>query len=138
VLDEAAIAAKLADTAAVSALLSTIFTDDEPTESADWAEDRHTSAPHPYVSSAIDPIPESVESAIAGLDAAHSKLLRQLAERLSWSRSDFEQLAAQLGLLPDAAMERLNDVALDTADDFILDGDEQLTVNPHTLQEMLV
>jgi hypothetical protein len=134
VLDEAAIAAKLADTAAVSALLSTIFTDDE---SADWPEDRHT-PPSAFVPTASETTPNSTESTVAGLDAPHSKLLRQLAEQPSWSRSDFDQLASQFGLLPDAAMERLNDVALDTADDFILDGDEQLTVNPHTLQEMLV
>lgn len=73
----------------------------------------------------------------AGLDEAHSALLTALAAQTTWFRVQFETLAADYGLLPDAAFERLNDAALDTCDDLLLDGAERLTLNQYALTEML-
>ncbi len=73
----------------------------------------------------------------AGLDAAHSALLDALAPQTTWFRVQFEALAADNGLLPDAALELLNNAALDVCDDLLLDGAERLTVNQYALTEML-
>lgn len=71
------------------------------------------------------------------LDVAHSALLDAVAAQSRWYRVQFEHLATGLGLLPDAALERLNDSALDLCDDLLIDGAEQLTVNQAVLKEML-
>jgi tellurite resistance protein len=78
-----------------------------------------------------------IQGLYAGLDGAHSALLEALAAQSAWFRIQFEALANDQGLLPDAAFERLNDAALDACDDLLLDGGERLTVNKYALTEML-
>ena len=50
---------------------------------------------------------------LAGLDAAHSGLLRRLAAKTVWPRIEVERLAGELGLLPDGALEVINEAAFD-------------------------
>jgi tellurite resistance protein len=115
-LDEAAIAAKLAETARVGALLGSIFTDDEP----------------PPASSPV-PAAESV----AGLDGQHSGLVRELAAAEQVSRAEFEELAARWKLLPDGALDRINEAAYELAGEPLLDGDDPIRVDRNLLGEML-
>ncbi|MET7397135.1 TerB N-terminal domain-containing protein [Dactylosporangium sp. NPDC005572] len=121
-LDDAAIAAKLADTASVSALLATIFVEDEP---QDAAPGKPADPPQPAV------------AAVDGLDAAHSRLIRLLAAKPSWSRLEFDRLAAECGLLPAGALDVLNEAALDRLGDTVVDGDETLDVNTEILEGLL-
>lgn len=118
-LDEASVAAKLAETAAVSALLGSIFADDEPT-------------PSTPVAAATLGAPTA-----AGLDGPHSALLRVLAGRPSWSRGELESECAALALLPDGALDTLNEAAYDTVGDPVADGDGPIDINPDVAQEML-
>ncbi|MBM7785571.1 TerB N- and C- terminal domain-containing protein [Tenggerimyces flavus] len=121
-LDTALIQAKLAETATVSALLHDIFTEEpEPEQPAPQA-----AAP-----------PTEPVASVAGLDAAHSALLRALAARPTWSRDEFDGLAGQHGLLPAGALDVLNEAALETADDLVLLGDDDLELDPDVLQELL-
>jgi uncharacterized tellurite resistance protein B-like protein len=99
-LDEAAIAAKLADTAAVSALLGSIFAEETPRADPTVPDTRMER-----------------EAPVAGLDASHSALLRTLADRDSWSRADLESECAAVALLPDGALDTLNEAAYEVADD---------------------
>lgn len=116
-LDEAAVAAKLAETAAVSALLGSIFTDDEPATAA---------------AAATADVPT-----VAGLDGPHSTLLRVLTGRASWSRSELEAECGTLGLLPDGALDTLNESAYDTVGDPVVDdAGDVLTIDPQVAQEM--
>jgi len=115
-LDQAAIAAKLAETAAVSALLGSIFTEEDP-------------VPAPATKQA--PI-----ASIAGLDGAHSGLLRTLADRSSWSRAEFEAECALLGLLPDGALDMLNEAAYDAVGDPVTVGEDPITIDLDVAQEM--
>lgn len=115
-LDEAAVAAKLAETAAVSALLGSIFADDD-------------------ASTVVVAMPAAGRS-VAGLDPAHSALLRILANRIAWSRADFEGECDALGLLPDGAIDTLNEAAYETAGDPVADGDDPINVDPDVAQEM--
>lgn len=131
-LDVASIEAKFAETAAVSALLTDIFTDDEapapaPSGAADAADHAVT---HP---TAQDTPP------VVGLDGAHSSLLRALAGQDAWTRAEFEDLVAQWDLMPDGALDTLNEASLDAVDEpFLEDEDTDIfTINDYARQELL-
>jgi hypothetical protein len=113
-LSQETITRTMAETEAVSTLLAEIFVEDEPA-----------------------PRPTGDTQPPGHLDRAHSDLLRDLAIRPSWARSDFVALARRHGLLPDGALDLLNDVAMDTAGEPVCEGEENLTVNSHILQELL-
>ncbi len=111
---------KMTETAAVSTLLSSIFTDEGPTASAPAAPRDEAGQCHP-----------------CGLDQAHSRLLVELATRSSWSRADFAELAARHGVMPSGALDVINEVAMETAGEPVVEGDDELTVNDDALQELL-
>ncbi|HVR95782.1 MAG TPA: TerB N-terminal domain-containing protein [Thermoanaerobaculia bacterium] len=108
-LDEARIRTRLAETAEIAGILDAIFREEEP------------------------PGPPTV----AGLDGAHSAFLRRLAEKTVWERSEVERLAAGLSLLPDGALETLNETAFESYGTPLLEGDETLVIDNQVLQEML-
>jgi len=117
-LDPMRIEAKLAETAAVSALLANVFVDEEQRQRAEPAE---TVAGTP----------------VAGLDVAHSTLARELGKRKSWARAELDQLAATLDLLPDGALEKINDVAFEHGDEPFCEGDDPVEINANVAQELL-
>lgn len=123
-LDETAIAAKLAETAAVSALLGSVFA-----EHADRAE--------PAAPGALRNEPQAHELPVARLDAPHSALLRTLAARDRWTRARLEAECAALSLLPDGALDTLNDAAYETAGDPLTDGEDPIDINHEVAREML-
>jgi len=114
-LDQAAISRKIDESAAVATLLATIFDTDDavPVTVVDHA----------------DPI--------AGLDPAHSALLRALAEQPSWTREEFAALAGRFGVLPDGALDVLNEAAMDTAGGPLIADGAILAVDDDVLREML-
>ncbi|WP_257570931.1 TerB N-terminal domain-containing protein [Streptomyces sp. NP160] len=119
-LDSAAIEAKLAETHAVSMLLGSIFTE-EP--------DDVVATPAPKAADAPPPV--------AGLDTAHSALLRVLVTRARWSRADLEAECANLSLLPDGALDTLNEAAYDVTGDPVVEGDNLIDINTDVAAEML-
>ncbi|WP_344135548.1 TerB N-terminal domain-containing protein [Pedococcus bigeumensis] len=138
VLDEDVIAAKLEQTAEVTALLRTLFTEeDDP------------AAPAPASSSADAPSPSATARAserqdtapdgdvIAGLDAATTALLRQLSSRSTWTRPEFDDLAASFGVMPDGAIDMLNEAAIDATGEPVIEGDDELDINPEGLEGLL-
>ena len=122
-LDETAIAAKLAETAAVSALLGSIFTDDTPASGS--------------VSFDTPGKPEAGEPLLAGLDGRHSGLLRTLSAQDSWTRADLEAACTAHGLLPDGALDTLNEAAYDAAGDPLAEGDDPIRIDLDIAREML-
>jgi uncharacterized tellurite resistance protein B-like protein len=108
--------ARLAETARVGTLLDAMLAGAEP----------------------LPPPPPEVPP-VAGLDNRHSGLVRALAavEQQQVSRSQFEALAAAWDLLPEGAMERLNDTAYELAGDPLLDGEDPIAVDGRLLGEML-
>jgi hypothetical protein len=122
-LDPAAISAKLQESARVAGLLAGIF------DTADGDLDTDTrSGPAP------DAAPADL---IAGLDGAHSTLLRALAERAQWTREEFAALAGAHGVLPDGALDVLNEVAIDTTGEAVVVDGATLAVDDDVLQELL-
>ena len=111
VLDKTAIAATLAASAESTALLGKIFVDDEP--------------------------PAPVPTTPGSISAPYTDLLGKLAAQTSWTQSEFGDLAASLGLLPNRAIEVLNEAALEQWGDPLLEGDDVLDVNHEVLKELL-
>ena len=91
----------------------------------------------PAASSTPDPVGAVV--LLAGLDAAHSALLRALVAQDAWARAEFEELAATWQLMPDGALDRINEAALDAVDEPLLEDDDSdvFTVNDYARQELL-
>lgn len=114
-LDMSRIQATLHETHAVSALLSDVFADDEPVAAEALA----------------------TEPGTAGLDGAHSALLRQLRGRTGMARAEFDEEARRLGLLPDGALDTINDAAFDRVGVAIAVGDDPLEVDTAGVEEML-
>ena len=117
-LDRAAVSAKLAETAKVSALLGSIFVDEEDAQ------------PQPR------PIADGAVVLVAGLDSPHSRLLHDLAAAPAWSRAAVEDLCSGLGLLTDGALETLNDAAYACAGDPVIDGTDPFEIDLDVIREM--
>jgi uncharacterized tellurite resistance protein B-like protein len=115
-LDESALAARIAEAAEVAALLGSVFGDDE---------------------SAAGPPPPPQFKPVGGLDAAHSQLLRALSEHPTLPRSVWEDLAAANRVLPDGALDRLNEAAYDMAGEPVIEGEDPLEINHNALGAML-
>lgn len=113
-LDVNRVRAKMAETAAVGALLRDVFVEEEP--------------PPPTAAPAV--------AAITGLDEAHSAFLRGLATRPSWPRAELEARAAELRLLLDGALEVINDRAFDTCGEAACEGEDPVETNVEVLKEL--
>jgi hypothetical protein len=111
-LDPSAVRRTLAESSAAAALLTSIF------------EAAPDAAPAP----ARD---------VAGLDRAHGRLLGALAARPSWTRDEFGSLAAAYGVLPDGALDVLNEVAIDVAGAPVVEDGATLAVDQDVLRELL-
>lgn len=118
-LDLHKVRARLVETERVSHLLSQIFVEEEETPSAPR------------------PAPPTDGFTVAGLDSGHSALLLMLAGADSWRRLQVEKMAAALGLLPDGALETINEAAFAACGAILLEGDEILEINRDVLGEML-
>lgn len=127
-LDMERVKAKLAETATVSALLADVFTDD--------VEATPNDAPAAPVSRsrAVEDVKHEV---IAGLDERHSELLRRVKNDGDLLREQFEKLASGLGLLPDGALDVLNERAIEVYGEPLLEGEDDLTINLAALEAML-
>jgi hypothetical protein len=116
VLDLARLQAKEAETREVAAILKGVFVEDE--------------------SPAPQPLPPTAGT-FAGLDGQHSLLVRRLFDHATVARSEWESWCVESGLLPDGAVDRINEAALDACGDPILGGEDPLEVDKTALKEMV-
>jgi uncharacterized tellurite resistance protein B-like protein len=125
-LDPVRIAALQKDTEKVSALLANIFTEAE--------EQAPTMAGPVEVESGAEAVEEP--KGLMGLDEAHSALARMLLSRPEWSREELLDVAADLDLMLDGALEHINEAAFDTHDMPLFEGDDPVTVNAEILEKV--
>jgi tellurite resistance protein len=124
-LDAARIAALQQDTDKVSALLSNIFTE-EPAQPASPATTE--------VAETAD-VDADAAFGLVGLDAAHTAFARQLISRAQWTREELLDLASDLDLMLDGALERINEAAFDAHDGPLTEGDDPVTINRDILEK---
>lgn len=115
-LDMRAVNAKLAESLRISAILEDIFTADEPVGL---------------------PVPTAPTAPSGKLPLAHGGLLLLLSDRPEWSRTEFETVAAECRLLPDAAIDMLNETAFELLGGPVLEGDDPIRVDAATAKELL-
>lgn len=120
-LDSDRIAALQKDTERVSALLSQIFTEEAP-------------APTPH--SSTEPSSVELSSSPLNLDEPHSALVRLMLSRPNWTRSELEDVAADLDLMLDGALEQINEAAFDAFDAPLCEGDDPIDVNTDLLEKI--
>lgn len=124
VLDPELIKTRLAESARAASYLAGIFTEDDAVADAAAIPSGQGRTMTP-------------DSQIAGLDEAHSALLSRLAGQLSWTRDDFGRIAAELGLLPDGALETLNEAAFEAVGEPVCEGSDPIDINRSAIEEML-
>ncbi|WP_442782731.1 TerB N-terminal domain-containing protein [Collimonas fungivorans] len=120
-LDTARIAALQQDTEKVSELLSNIFNEEA----------------YPALQSQPDEPEElNTENRILSLDESHSAFARVLISRPSWLRDELNDVALDLDVMLDGALERVNEAALDTLDMAFTDGDDPVEINPEIIEKL--
>lgn len=107
--------AKLTETAIVSAMLTTIFSESDL----------------PAVSRPDNTIP------IGSLDVGHSKLLMALLEKDTWERAALEEFASSLNLMLDGALEIINEASFEAVGEALWEGDDPIYVNTAIAREMM-
>lgn len=144
-LDAQVIEAKFAETAAVGALLADIFRDEEPSPPSGFASEAAPAAgtapvTGPTHTETFGSAGASTEPAapFGGLDAAHSTFLRALLTSPTWSRADLEELAETHHVMPEGAVDTINEFALDATGETLLDEDtpDTFTVNDFAREEL--
>jgi len=118
VLDAEKIRATRQASERIAGVLAEIFEDEDPAERVPGPE------------------PQDDGLCIGGLDAPHSTFLRHLAERPSWKRDEIEQLAERFGVMPDGALELINDAAIESCGDPLLEGHEVIEIDQEIAKEM--
>lgn len=113
-LNMTVVKAKLAESAQISAILEDIFTEEAP-----------------------ENVPSIPLPAKGKVPAAYGILLSRLAERPEWSRAEFEAIAGECKLMPDGAVDALNEAAFEHAGAPVLEGDDPIQVDPATAKELL-
>jgi hypothetical protein len=118
-LNAARIAALQKETDQVSSLLASVFADTEPE----------------VTTSTIATQEETTEQkqSLLGLDAEHSAFLRLLLTRPSWLRQELSDVAADMELMLDGALELINDVFFEKFEEALTDGEDPVEVNQHLL-----
>lgn len=109
------------ETTQVSAMLAAIFTDEEP-------------EPAPPALSGSP----AIETAFEGLDGAHAELLTRLLTA-PLARTEFDAVAAGLRLMPDGAIEALNEWGFDRFGEAIIEDDDDVKIVSdmiHQLEKM--
>ena len=101
------------ETEAASELLSNIFADEGPPQPAQPAG------------------PVGSDAATIGLDASHTELVELLGLRGSMARAEFDQHARDMKLLPNGAIERINDWSFDRFEEPLIEDGDELVVAPH-------
>jgi hypothetical protein len=116
-LDSARIAALQAESERVTVLLSKVFDEEEPVEpmAADGADD-------------AGPVLLDAAPHLLGLDGEHSAFLRLLLTRHSWSRAELNDIAADMEMMLDGSLERVNEAALERFDARIAEGDDPIEI----------
>ncbi|TCA99404.1 hypothetical protein E0H93_29390 [Rhizobium leguminosarum bv. viciae] len=68
-----------------------------------------------------------------GLERRYVALLTELRSQAEWPAADLEAIVRAAGLMPGAAVERINDWALDRYDELLIEGSDPFEISIHLL-----
>ena len=117
-LDTARINGIMSDSSESGVLLEEVFGDD-------LADRRESGSPAP-----------SVEGAYHGLDRRHSDFLEDLIAFALWSEKDLRALAVKHRLMPDGAIETLNEWSVSALGAELVEESNGYTLDPRTVQKV--
>ncbi len=115
-LDMARVQAQIAESARVSAVLANIFRGDDD---------------------APPPAPVPTAAAVGGFDGAHSTLLARLRDVDTLGRAEWDAWCAEAGIMPDGAIDSLNEAAFDRVGDPLLSGDDPIHLDADVYRSLL-
>jgi tellurite resistance protein len=118
------------ETQAVSGLLSDIFLEDDAKPAV---QDRPGAAP---VEERGEAGGASTPGAFPGLDPAHAELLAGLLTLEALDRQAFDREARVRGLLPDGAIETINEWSFDRFGEALLEGDDDFAFAVHLREQL--
>jgi TerB N-terminal domain/TerB-C domain len=105
------------------------------------AETERVSAMLANIFAEIEAAPEmpehTGEGPLLGLDAEHMALTTRLLARTEWPRADFDAAATAVGLMPDGAMEAINEWAFDKYGDALVEDGDPVVVKLELLSANL-
>lgn len=84
-----------------------------------------------------DPAGVDPKATLLNLDVTHAELLLVLTGRSQWTRAEFEEVCADKGLMPDGAIERINEAAFTKFDQPVIEGDDPLEIILQLLEEQI-
>jgi uncharacterized tellurite resistance protein B-like protein len=99
-------------------------------------EDQGADGPPEKIEAEVPELVTGTEPALLELDVAHAGLLTVLVGRAQWTRAEFEELCADKGLMPDGAIERINDAAFAKYDQPLIEGEDPLEVGVQLLEKI--
>ena len=114
------------ESAKVSTLLAGIFTEEEPVAA--------NTPPQEIETEKVEEVDNSPR--LLGLDESHAALARMLLSRPQWSRDDLLDVAADLNLMLDGAIEHINEASFDCYDIAFTDGENPITINPEIFEKI--
>jgi len=120
ILDPARIAQLQKETEAVTALLANVFVDDVTEPTAEPAEEEET----------------ATQPGVLGLEASYVVFMRKLVTRPTWTRQELADVAADMELMLDGALERINEAALDNFDAPLVEGDDPVEINHDVVEKL--
>ena len=126
-LDMTRVAAISHETAQVISLLSTVMREEEAKPAA---------RPTPATATTTQPQQASPTETPAWLATLHTKyqpIAARIVAKPTWTRTEFQQLAAEFNLMPLGVCDALNEWADEHLGDFLLEGEDPITVNTSIL-----
>jgi tellurite resistance protein len=121
-LDMSRVAAIAQETKEVVAKLSSIM------------EDKEAKAEAPP---AANPVVAAPSDAISVLNPNYLPLYHELIAQSQWSKADFNKLAAKYNLMPVAVTDVINGWADDALGDFLIEGEDPVTIHTELLPQAL-
>lgn len=121
-LNDEIIKIREAETLQIKGVLGAIFTNDEDLEENN-----------------INVIEENIEtnSPLTTLDEPHQKFFNQLITKELWEKEEIQIISKELGLMPDGAMEVLNEWAFDNANAPLIEDDEKIYIDIELAKEII-
>ena len=77
-----------------------------------------------------------VSDGLLGLDEPHSVLARKLLSQTQWRRAELMDMAVDLELMLDGALERINEASFEAYDIPFIEGDDPIEINVELLERI--